>query len=187
MKLKVRTITPLFIGKGNDESIIKYNWYIDENNKKVEIMKKDLLSILVEKGFDSDQIRSILYKEENELRNLKEIEEESNEKIRQIIKENKILLDAYIYGRKKDYKKMDINNFINFEDEDVFRYYVPGSSLKGVLRTYAVFKILLDKEKSLIENLANYLCSLLPRERRFKKTIQIKDVIKKLKTYNNKN
>jgi len=191
MKVKLRTITPLFIGKSKEDVLVKYNWYLDENNKKAEILKQDLLKILIELGLNNKQIKSLLYNKKEgkkEIRNLREIENSINnldipfdlkEKIKEIITKNKVILPAKIYGRSKEYKTVALENFINFEKNNEIHYYLPGSSLKGALRTYIVFKILLDNYSHLVRDLANNLNYLLSQIRTPPKLnkVQIKDII----------
>jgi len=193
MILKLKTVSPLFIGKGQDETILKTNYYIDSEKNKAFILKKDLIEIFLEKGLNNKKIKQLIYKNkdgEKELLGLKEIIEnvKNNENIDAFTKE-KILkeLDKHIVeieaNTKKESGLKEIKNFISL-GKGSFNYYIPGSSLKGALRNYIILKILLNINPTLVEEVAQMLEKIIKFLRRNNKQFQLANIkVEKLSRY----
>ena len=200
MEMKLRTLTPLFIGRG--EELVSYNWYINVNGiqrdlcleNEAYILKKDLISILLnELNLRPRDIKKIFHNNENKILNLKEIEQKiknyniiEKEQILNKIEEYKVKLKAKNYERQRiESKGLELFSFID-KDNELF-FYIPGSSIKGVLRTYVIFKLLLEIN-NLLGNRFEYLANgkiknkLLELRRKKDKKSQLTNVINDLKS-----
>ncbi|MEO2154817.1 MAG: type III-A CRISPR-associated RAMP protein Csm5 [Nanoarchaeota archaeon] len=201
MKVVLKTITPLFIGKGQEENIITYNWWVDKNGREAWLLKIDLLHIFLKHRLKDKEVRRIIMKKIKDQNNnqalkifnlkdiLENLEKENLIKVKEEIKKNTVKFktgkNLDVYGRKEGYETRNLRNFINFEKNNQFFYYIPGSSLKGALRTYILFW-LLDKLNNKFGNAFGYLAnptleSILRNKRKQKKQIQLKDIINSLR------
>ena len=176
--VKLRTITPLIIQ--HTEVIPKYEYFIDEQTKKISIYKGNLLEFLVEKGLNYETIKEILFKDEG-IENLDSVLQKlqfnpnlKNEVEKRIVKLN-------FNGEKK--RLIEIKDFIHNEKF----YYIPGSSIKGALRSYlTLYELIQDpNKKNELRLLCDSIAFHLKRARVHNdKKIQLRDLLFKSKKLN---
>jgi len=185
--MRLETLTPLFIG--GQESLIKYNYTIKPEESKAVILQKDLVSLLIEKGLNADLIKELVY-DNHEILSLEEvikrIEENNIENKNEILKEiekNMEIINVKSFPREES-KKIEIALFNNFYLNNKYNFYIPGSSIKGTLRTYVIFKMLLElnnKFGNAFDYLAKRVKDELPNLRKRRKQAQLEDVINYIK------
>jgi len=149
MIIKAKTITPLFIGNGEN---IKHNEHYFTQNELI-LLDYDLLCEEISKKENALSIA----KKINEL--IRKSRNDSNTRItksfKEILQEVIPSLDLKKFEIKKIISKTTAgqNQILNFINQNN-KYYVPGSSIKGSIRTSMICNYYL-KKNNLIKNLNN--------------------------------
>ncbi len=136
-KFKLKVITPLAITNGN-KLLKNFDFFIDKNNINVINFDKLLSKLSEEKLYT---ITSYLETNPNEL-NLEQFISEPNEIIKYSIGYYN-LLD----NRPVNEITEHIKNYISHNGELVWGVYIPGSSIKGAIRTAILYSIIEKKQQ----------------------------------------
>jgi len=154
MKIKIKTLTPIHIGTGK---------------------KLGTLEFLSNYRIDYDKLFDMIL-EENQDEFFNWIDQNPQIDVNQIIQKfkldrGKVLKKCGLYSFKGSFRK-DVNEGIK---DSSYKLVIPGSSLKGSLRTALLYKVLLNKHNLLVEYL-DHLISDVKRIRSNSK--KIKDLLK---------
>lgn len=137
LNMKIETISPLFIGCEKESELLKGIDYIQIDEENILII-------------DHSKLRDVLLKKKLEelfIEKLKKGEMREINKFLKFLKENRINLEDVISYKIKGVANGPIKRFIN----SAGRPYIPGSSIKGAIRTaFAYYLLLLKNKKELV-------------------------------------
>ncbi|WP_456416596.1 type III-A CRISPR-associated RAMP protein Csm5 [Methanocaldococcus sp.] len=135
MEVKCKTLTPIFIGCGDEYSPLDY--YIEGKMAKIVDLEKAMMSLknIDDINYLSELIKSYIYN--NRLKvNVKEL-----------LKEVGINAEKYVIRKIEceieEHRNIKVKKFIN---QNGFPY-IPGSSIKGAIRTAYIFDYYDDKKR----------------------------------------
>lgn len=131
MNLKIKIISPLHIGSGNELS--PYTDYIYKDNYLLYLDNQKLWNDISKNEEMIDEYVQIIKNKDSNSKN--------KYTLLDFLKNNNIDIDKYIYAKIKcygDIKTVEINETIKTSG----RPYIPGSSLKGAIRTAILYDYL---------------------------------------------
>lgn len=145
-ELKLITKSPVFIGSGREYN--KKDYYFDKKNKKVHFLNiPAFMSMLYKKDLINEYETFILDKPYDNLNNFFYDYKITKDEIDEITNYTANAADAIEEGKS-------FSGVMQFVRDARFRPYIPGSSVKGCLRTALLWKMIQINKKD-VSNLKN--------------------------------
>lgn len=144
MKVKIKTITPIHIGTGKKLGSLEFlNNYRISYDKLFELIAED------------KQVEFISWVEQNPNIDVRKIQQQFK------LNQNDIIRKCGLYSFNGSFQR-DVNEGMKDSSNKLF---IPGSSLKGSLRTALMYKVLKDKENFVL-NYIRWLVGVTIKERK---------------------
>lgn len=137
--MRIETISPLFIGSERGDIL----------SEKIDYIQKDKYILII----DHLKLREILSRKKLEETFIEKLKRGEVRKIEEFLEENEINPEEVISYRMNGFAKGMIMRFIN----SAGRVYIPGSSIKGAIRTAFAYYLLKDKKEMVIKEIEDII------------------------------
>lgn len=140
-RLKLRTVTPVHIGGGEHSKLNKQKYIFDKEQKKIHVINENkFVNFLIQTGKLDSYIEFL--KKASKENSIKTWLDEVKVKVSDYNKFAEYILDI------KDMNYKTFNDIIGFVKNQFLQPYIPGSSIKGSLRTYLITSELIRNRKN---------------------------------------
>ncbi len=184
-RLRLKVETPVHIGGGENAKFAKYQYIYDEEQKKIHIINEAKFAVFLFKRKLADSFESFL-------KGAVPNQRRAAKSLHQWLKENRVV--EYEYGQfvdcsfnislpSKQKNEIFYNEIFCLVKNPEMMPYLPGSGIKGSLRTALLGSRILEQRESYSADWNRFL-ELLNKKNKFKETgVEIANAIEK-KTFN---